>query len=93
MKHIYFTAWGSRDIDVPAYALLDEDESKAYAVARAIANKNGMAICAGPRFENSNVTNNNVITDHNYQITLGRPVKTGGYSVEAQVWFSIPVSK
>ena len=92
MERIYFSAWGEHGLDIPKYAMSKEYETKADTVSRAIARKNRLEVCAGPKLENTSVEND-IPTAYNYQITLGRPVKTGGYSVEAQVWFSIPVSK
>lgn len=90
MSRIYFEAWGyNEEIEMPAYAV-DKNRDCSFTsdiIADAIARKNGLAVCAGPKSERISMSSGEP-DEYIYQMTLGKPCKTGGYSVVSPVWFS-----
>lgn len=84
MKRLYFTAWGYNDeIEIPAYSM-ETDLPRPETVSESIARKNGLSVCAGPRLDSWNGN------ESHYQMTLGKPVRSGGWNVVSEVWFAIP---
>lgn len=93
MERIYFSAWGAdlKKLNLPSYAIMtDNDFSRIEAVSRAIARKNNLHICAGPRSEGTALENGKAYENH-FAFTLGQPVSSGGYTPVAEVWVSIPI--
>ena len=79
---IHFSAWGRGQWIEPAYVMCNGLEDDGTLVARGIARKSGLGVC-GVRRDGT--------TDGQpkYQCTLGRPVSTGGWSPEAEIWFVV----
>ena len=92
MARVYFSAWGNKidDLDIPAYAMGKDGEFDSDLVAESIARKNGLHVCAGPQPQGTALKSGKPYEYH-YSMTIGRPVKSGGFSPVAEVWFSIPV--
>lgn len=89
MKRIQFSAWGHNGLEIPAYANKKENSDSADCVAEAIARKNSLKVCAGPKYEGG-ALENNIVTDHHYSASLGKPASGGGFNIVSPVWFSIP---
>lgn len=84
---IEFNAWGYGPFDSPSYALVEHDELDIVdAVVRAIERKSRLSVCAGPRPEGTDLETGAA----HYAMTLGKPLSSGGYSPEAEVWISLP---
>lgn len=68
--------------------------SKLSAVLSSLERRTGLLCCAGPKDEGMELSHNRPVARH-YCCTLGRPMRLNGrpdgYSVVAQVWFSILV--
>ena len=91
-SRITFDVWGNtKGLVIPAYAMADPDgiESRAARVAAAIARKNGLEVIT-MRGDGTALTNGEPSSNH-YQTTLGKPCPGGGWTPEAELWFSIPV--
>lgn len=91
-KRVHFSSWGLGldKIDLPAYAMRQDYESKIEAVVRACERSSGLVCCAGPRNEGTALERGQPYEYH-HAFTLGRPVCGGGFSPEAEVWIAIPV--
>lgn len=71
------------------YALRDDGFESSYeAVARSICRRTGLVWCGGPRSEGS-ACGGGRVTSHHYAGTLGSRCYGGGWTPEAEVWFSI----
>lgn len=68
-------------------------DDTAEAIARRLERETGLRVCAGPRSEGSSLDGKARLESHHYAITLGYPVSGGGYSPEAEVWFSFAATK
>ena len=92
-NRINFDAWGCclDRITLPAYAMRQEGETGIDAVCRAIDAQNRPTMCVTCRHDGAALKGGKPESNH-YQITLGLPVKSGGYSVEGNIWIAIPVS-
>jgi len=93
MKRISFRAWGIRGISrdqVPAYARRGPTcSTDIEAVCSAIERKCGLAACAvSPQ---GTALENGIPESNHFQITLGRRLRAGGYSVEGVLWVAIPI--
>ena len=81
---IYFSAWGRGQWNEPSYAVNRDPHGhfRGQAVARAIARKSGLDIVT---------LRPDGTTDEQpqYHLTLGRPLSTGGWSPEAEIWFVV----
>jgi len=87
---IYFSSWGqgSSKLRMPAYAVLNSDDCRRGLgdhVAKAIARKNNMQVVTC-RWD-SRTLGDKVV--HNYQVTLGKPVREGEWTDLRQIWISI----
>ena len=92
-NRINFDAWG-RGLDritLPVYAMRQEGETSIAAICRAIDAKNRPIMCVTCQHNGTALKGGKPESSH-YQITLGRPVKSGGYSVEGNVWIAIPIA-
>lgn len=94
-NRVNFSAWGRHldRITLPAYAVRQEFETDVEAVVRACQRASGLFCCAGPRDEGTALDRRGKPEANHYAFTLGRPVRGGGYSLEAEVWVSIPIKK
>jgi hypothetical protein len=93
MSRIYFSAWG-RGLDrleLPAYAMLDGLHSSADCVYAAIARRNRLHVCGGPRSDGVQLNRYGDPEARHYQATLGTACRGGGFTPVAEVWISIPV--
>ncbi len=91
-NRINFTAWGNtKGLTIPAYAMADPDEidSPAARVASSIARKNGLEEVT--LRSDGTALSKGKPESHHYQTTLGKPCPGGGWTPEAELWFSIPV--
>lgn len=93
-KRVYFSAWGNKvnQLNLPAYAVGKEYETKLEAVVRACERKSGLVCCAGPRSEGTALEKGKPYANH-YAFTLGYPAYGGGFNPVAQVWISIPINQ
>jgi hypothetical protein len=84
-KRIYFTAWGRGRFAEPRYAISSEADGRhadGERVASAIARKSGLSVATlRPDGLNDGL--------RQYQATLGRRVRTGGWSPVAEISFVI----
>ena len=87
-KRIEFKGWVGRKnsgitIKWPKYAMqADTCPSAANSVVEAIARKNKLQVVT---FRSDGVSEGRP----QYQATLGRPVSTGGWTPEAEIWFTL----
>ncbi len=93
MKQVPFRLWGAVErlgLD-PAFgsALAQDYESGIDAVTRSLERRTGLKCCAGPCDEGS-VQERGVVVAKHYALTLGRPLRSGGYTPEGKLWISIP---
>ncbi len=91
-SRISFDVWGNtKGLTIPAYAMADLNgiESRAGRVAAAIARRNGLEVVT-LRSDGTALDKGQPSAFH-YQTTLGRPCPGGGWTPEAELWFSIPV--
>lgn len=88
-KRIYFQSWGKRGkVIVPQFVIQQDWESKAHAIARAIASKSKLSVVT-MNSEGSIIEKGNPVATV-YQLTLGHKLNHGyGYSVEGVIWFSV----
>ena len=89
MKTITVSTWGKMGIgkirvrrDVCGF---DVD-----AVRKSIERRTGLSFCGGPRHDGTSLDGRGQPESRHYQGTLGRHLRTGGYSVEGELWFAIP---
>ena len=84
---VKYTAWGSgiENLDMPAYAVLDNDsgDTKIDALVRAIERKTRLISICRPR--PNGVTNNR----QQYEITLGKRAYGGGFNSVTRVWVAV----
>ena len=94
-KRIHFSTWGkgTRDLEMPAYAMADQYEidTTASRVADAIARKNGLQVVT-LRSDGTALDRKGRPESRHYQTTLGRPCRGGGWTPVAELWFSIPAA-
>ena len=82
-----YSAWGIRGVaSLPAYAVRDvAAETRVEAVCRSIEAHTRLCVVTC-RHDGTALPER---AEH-YQITLGRSLRSGGYSVEGSLWISIP---
>lgn len=89
-RKVDFAAWGNRaGFELPSYAMADETETDIGAVRRAIERASGYAV-ATCRHDGSAVDGRDRVTATHYELTLGTPMRSGGYSVAGSLWVAIP---
>lgn len=59
------------------------------AVVRSVERRTRLRVCGGPCSQGTALDGRGHSTAHQYSMTLGRPCRTGGYSVVAELWVSI----
>jgi hypothetical protein len=82
-NRVYFSVWGmARGLEMPAYAMREEWESRGGAVARAIARKNGLhaITCRADSGIGGSVI---------YQATLGHRCRGGGWTPTREIWIAV----
>ena len=96
VRLIQVRAWGHREAAQSLPAIFgvrrtEQDYTSLTAVQRSIHRRTGLEICGctqqGTALEGGRPES------HHYEVTLGRALRTGGYSVEGSVWVAIPVSR
>jgi hypothetical protein len=88
-KRINFNYWGAQRLRMPAYAMMGDAFSRIDAVCRAIARSTGLAV-ANCRGDGTALDRHGRPEADHYELTLGRPLRSGGYSVEGRLWVSLP---
>lgn len=89
-RRISFDCWGRGSFKSPSYAVQkDALDSPEEVVTRAIARKSKCSCWGGIRCEGTNMADGKPEADV-YTVTIGNPCGNA-MSVEAQVWFAIPV--
>ncbi len=91
-KRIDYVVWGvgAKKLRLEdGYAMREDYQAGIDAVARSLERRTGLVCCAGPRDEGIEKGKD---PRRHYSLTLGRPVRGGGYCPEGEVWFGIPVS-
>jgi hypothetical protein len=82
-RRINFTMWGNENLESPKWAMAKKDQFESYAVADAIARKNGLQRIIVKYDCNAS-------GEYQYQATLGKPSPNGsGFYDTVNVWFSI----
>jgi len=91
MSRQHFSVWGPRasELNIAAYAIRQDYEFPIEAVMRSIERSTGLTVCAGPRDCGCSRDARGAESSHHYQIALGRPLRHGGHSVEAEIWISV----
>ena len=88
-RKVDFAAWGNRaGFKLPAYAMADETETDIGAVRRAIERTSGYAV-ATCRHDGSAVDARDRVTATHYELTMGTPMRSGGFSVAGRLWVAI----
>lgn len=85
-----FTAstWGSQGLG-PITVRRDVDmESKPQAVARSMARRVKLGVATGPHQDGWREAGGRCVERH-YRMTMGRPMRSGGWSVVGEVYFSL----
>lgn len=59
-------------------------------ILRRLERETGLKVCSRPCSQGIALERGKPSAAH-YSVTLGRPVKGGGYSPEAEIWFSVPI--
>lgn len=92
-RRITFDAWGSNDLEYPQWAYTDpwEIDSPAGRVAGAIARKNRLDVVT-VRSDGTRLSGDTAIAQQ-YQVTLGRRLRSGGWTDIVQCWISIPINQ
>ena len=85
---VYFSAWGYRVPELPAYAVRADHESASDAVYRSICRRAKLVVCGGPRSEGTTAEGL-----RHYYATLGTRAPGGGYTPGAEVWIAIEVRR
>lgn len=88
-RRVHFQSWGT-GAPGDGYAIERDAEGAVRAVVRSLERRTGLSVCAGPRSEGTALEQGEPSENH-YAVTLGRPCRGGGWTPEAEVWFSIPV--
>lgn len=66
---------------------------KADSVARSCERRLGLAVACGPTSDGYVQDRHGRCVERHYRMTMGKPLRTGGYSVEGEVWFSVPAGQ
>lgn len=91
-RRLLFSWWGaSKRLKMPKWAVVVDDETPLSAIKRAISNASGYGIVSSCVAETVIDGHERPIEIH-YELTLGRPCRTGGSSVAGRVWIAVPVS-
>ena len=90
-RRVHYSAWGRGldQIELPAYAVQQDGEGVIEAVYRAIARRNRLHVCAGPRIGGAPQGS----TEQHGEATLGERCPSGGYTPVAEVWICAEVSR
>ena len=92
-ERVTFESWGGwlTGRELPAYAMRDVDgETRGGAVARCIAASQGVHVitCCS---QGTSLDGRGHPEAQHYQATVGRPSPGGGYDVDGEVWFAVPI--
>jgi len=92
MRTIKFSRWGRKigDLKFATYAVGQPGESPIEAVIRSVQRTTGLCLCGGPRLEGQIVEKRRPVATQ-WAMTLGRPVRGGGFEPRAELWISIPI--
>jgi hypothetical protein len=90
VRKVAFAAQGNRPPipPLPRYAMADETETDIMAVRRVIEHMSGYAV-AVCEHKGSAKDDQGRVTSANYNLTLGTPMRSGGYSVAGQLHVAI----
>jgi hypothetical protein len=92
MKTIKISTWGKMGLGtITVRVPSDGYTTECQAIASSIERRTGLSFCGGPRNEGASMDSHGRPESTHYQGTLGRPCRTGGYSVEGEIWFAVPV--
>jgi hypothetical protein len=85
-RKVAFAARGNRPLmpQLPPYAMADETETDIMAVRRVIEHTSGYAV-AVCEHKGSAKNDQGRVTSARYDLTLGTPMRSGGYSVSGQL--------
>jgi hypothetical protein len=93
MTTINFAHWGNRDgrIEMPksVRAVDDGYSSPIGLISRAIERKNRGLAVANCRRDLQEVDRHGAVLSTHYELTIGKPVKTGGYNIVGSVWVAV----
>jgi len=89
MKTIKIYTWGESGLGRFSVRVPDGD-SDIESVIRSIERRSGHKICGGPCPQGTSLSDGKPESRH-YSAPLGDPCAGGGYSVEGEIYFSIPV--
>lgn len=87
---IKVSTWGRRGLGTITVRV-EEGESRREAAARSIARRTGLTVATCQSQGTAMVGNK--AESHHFQMTLGRHQRTGGYSVEGEIWMAIPAGE
>jgi hypothetical protein len=90
-KKVKFAWWGNtRNLSIPEYCMVDRGNPylpflhQCSAIGAAIGRRNGLECCCAR-------ADGRAPDGWIYELTFGRPCKTGGHNVEATLWIRIPI--
>lgn len=91
MVTISVNTWGKRGLGCISVRVADTDIEPIDAVRRSVERRTGLRVC-GCRSDGTALDRKGQPESRHYQMTLGLPCRTGGYSVEGEIWAAIPVA-
>jgi len=95
MKRTLFSAWGPavHGRELPAWAMFDpEVEAPVAGVCRALERKLRLSVvnCCS---DGTALDDHGRLEAQHYQLTLGRRMRGGGWSLEGRAWVAVPIPK
>ena len=89
-RRFSFSWWGAtKRFTMPKWAVVIDDEAPLTAIKRAITNATGYGIVSSCVADTVISPFGRPIETH-YELTLGRPCKSGGSAVAGRVWVAVP---